>query len=342
MWDTGSYLMAVIAAKKIGLIQGEEFDGRISSALGALSKLPLFDKSLPNKAYNVSTLAMTDYGNTVTERGIGWSAIDIGRLLVPFNVLVWQYPQHGDLVKKVIGRWDVSKLSKGGQLYGAKLDKDAATQWVQEGRLGYEQYSAKSFGLMGMDATTAGNYLQEAAFVSIHGINIAYDRRIPRLFGAQNYVVSEPYFLDGLEYGWDSKSIELAWRVYMAQKLNYENTGKYTAVTEDHLDQAPYFIYNSVFNDGKKWSGVTESGEDASKYKMLSVKASFGWHALYDTTYTKELINAVKSLNDPARGWYAGLYDATNQPNKAVSMNTNAVVLESLAYILDGPFIRYK
>jgi hypothetical protein len=342
MWDTGSYLMAILSAKKIGLIEQKEFDNRIELALSSIARLPLFDKSLPNKAYDTNTLVMTDYANKPSQRGIGWSAVDLGRLLVPLNVLVWQHSQHADSVRKVLAAWNVGKLSKNGQLYGARVSSAGETQWVQEGRLGYEQYAAKSLGLMGLDVTIAGNYTQEAAYVDIHGINVAYDRRIPRLFGAQNFVVSEPYVLDGLEYGWDSQSRELSWRVYSAQQRNFENTGKLTAVTEDHLDQSPYFVYNTIYNDGKKWSSVTESGEDASKFRNLSVKASFGWYALHDSAYSKKLIDAVSVLNDPERGWYSGLYEESNKPNKAMSLNTNAVVLESLAYVLEGQFIRYK
>jgi Protein of unknown function (DUF3131) len=342
MWDTGSYLMAIIAAKRIGLIEQPEFDQRISLALTSIEKLPLFDKSLPNKAYNITTLGMTDYANNSSARGIGWSVIDIGRLLVPFNILVWQHSQHANEVKKILAQWNVQKLSQRGQLFGARVAKSGETEWIQEGRLGYEQYSAKSLGLMGLDITVANSYTQESAFVDVHGINVAFDRRTPSAFGAQNFVVSEPYVLDGLEYGWDSQSKELSWRIYSAQFKHFEKTGKLTAVTEDHLDQPPYFIYNTIYNDGKKWSGITENGDDASKFKNLSVKASFGWYALYDTPYTQKLISAVAKLNDPKRGWYAGLYDESNQPNKAMSMNTNAVILESLGFIINGPFINYK
>jgi Protein of unknown function (DUF3131) len=342
MWDIGSYLLAVISAQQLKLIDDAEFDRRIDTALVSLSKLELFDKQLPNKAYNINTLKMTDYTNKPSARGVGWSVIDVGRVLVPLNVLVWHYPQHTTAARKVIGSWNVANLSKHGELQGARVDKAGKTELVQEGRLGYEQYASKTFSLMGVDVTSSGNYTRQMAHVDVYGIKVAHDRRIPRLFGAQNFVISEPYVLDGLEFGWDSASRELAWRVYAAQQRRFERTGVLTAVTEDHIDQKPYFVYNTVFSDGKVWNAITEEGHDASAHRTLSVKAAFGWYALFGDAYSTKLVEAVSKLHDVERGWYGGQYEANGKPNKAITANTNAVVLESLAYIERGPFVRYQ
>jgi Protein of unknown function (DUF3131) len=341
MWDIGSYLLAVISAHQLQVIDAGEFDRRIDTALGSLGKMELFDKQLPNKAYNTQTLAMTDYANKPSPRGVGWSVIDVGRVLVPLNVLVWQYPQHTVAARKVIANWNVSKLSRDGELMGARLDKANKTELVQEGRLGYEQYASKTFSLMGVDVTTSGNYTRQMAHVDVYGIKVAHDRRIPRLFGAQNYVISEPYVLDGLEFGWDSASRELAWRVYAAQQRRFERTGVLTAVTEDHIDQKPYFVYNTVFSDGKVWNTITENGEDASAFRTLSVKAAFGWYALFGDAYSTKLVEAVAKLNDAERGWFGGQYEASGKTNQSLTANTNAVVLQSLAFIEKGPFVRY-
>jgi hypothetical protein len=342
MWDTGSYLMAVISARRLGLIEPREFDERIARALGSLQKLPLFEGKLPNKAYNSSTLQMTDYANQPTERGIGWSAIDIARLMVPLEVLVWQYPQHTDAVRTVLGRWNLSALQGEGEFVGARLDEQGRVELVQEGRLGYEQYAARAFSLVGHGATRASSYTQQLAWTDVDGVRVAHDRRTERETGAHNYVLSEPYVLDGLELGWDRDSGELAWRVLQAQQRRFEKTGQLTAVTEDHLDQKPYFAYNTVHANGRNWFTLSDKGEDLSDLRTLSVKAAFGWYALVDSDYTRRLVAGVAALNEPQRGWYAGLYERSGQPNKALTANTNAVVLESLAYIQEGRFVRVR
>jgi hypothetical protein len=341
MWDTGSYLLGLIAAERLGIVKRAEFDDRMGRALSALATMPLFDGMLPNKSYDTTTLAMTNYANQPVPRGIGWSVIDIGRLLVPFNIVVWRYPQHSAAVEKVMARWNVARLTRDGTLYGARVNPDGTTEYLQEGRYGYEQYAAKTFGLMGIDVTQSASYSQSLRFANVEGIAIPFDSRSAKAFGAQNYVVSENYVLDELEFGGDRVSRELGWRVYAAQARLAHRTGRAVAVTEDHLDRPPYFVYNTVYANGKAWNAITDTGADATAFKQLSVKAAFGWQAIYGDDYTRTLMAAVADLNDPARGWFAGRYDADGQPNRAISANTNAIVLESLVFIRDGRMLRY-
>lgn len=340
MWDTASYLMALISARRLDIITEEKFDERMSKILASLATIPLFDGKLPNKSYNTKTLEMADYANNKSERGIGWSALDIGRLLVPFNILVWHYPKHTEAVKKVTGAWRFDALLKDGVMMGATLNKAGETVYVQEGRLGYEQYASKSVGLLGLDVSNSLDYFNFLKYVSIFNIEVPTDSRDPDIFKAHNYVVSEPYILDGLEYGWDRTSEEFAYRVYAAQEQRFLRTGQLTAVSEDNLDQAPYFVYNTVFTDGKEWQTITDDGKDASKFRSISTKAAFGWHVLYNNDYTTKVLASVNKLNDPARGWYSGLYEADGKPNKSITANTNGIILESLCYKRFGPIVR--
>ena len=111
-------------------------------------------------------------------------------------------------------------------------------------------------------------------------------------------------------------------------------------MSEDNLDQAPYFVYNTVFTDGKEWNAITEDGTDASEFKTLSTKAAFGWHMLYETDYTKKLMDVAKTLYDPNKGWYSGLYEKTGKPNKSFTANTNGIILEALAYKQTGVLLK--
>ncbi len=340
MWDTGSYFMALISARRLGLIGDDEFDSRLSLGLQSLAKCPLFDGKLPNKSYNTMTLDMVDYNNHPTSRGIGWSAIDIGRLLVSFNIITWEYPAHTVEVRTVLDHWKLNDLARKGQLMGGVVGPSNNTLYVQEGRLGYEEYSAKSFSLIALDVTTALHYQTFLHYVNIYGVGIPTDSRSPEKFHAPNYVVSEPYILDGLEYGWDNFSREFAYRVYRAQEERYQHTKILTAVSEDNIDQAPYFVYNTVFTNGKAWNAITDTGVDASPFKSLSTKAVFGWYALYKSDYTSMLRKAIGEANDPDRGWFAGIYESTEKPNRAITANTNAIILESLCYQRFGPLMR--
>jgi len=338
LWDTSSYLMGLISAQRLAIISDTEFDSRMTQVLDSLVALPLFEGKLPNKSYNTISLKMVDYTNRETAQGIGWSAIDIGRLMVPINILVWHHPKFTPKVQAIVDQWDLAAMIKDGNLYGALREKKK-TQYLQEGRLGYEEYAAKSLQLMGFDVAEALDYQSWLKFIDIYGINIATDSRRPEEFTAHNYVVSEPYILDGIEFGWDQISQQFSNRLYAVQEARYKDTGILTAVSEDNIDQAPYFVYNTVFTGGKAWNAITENGDDASEFKSLSTKAAFGWHALYETEYTQKLMDVASTLHDPDKGWYSGLYEKTGKPNKALTANTNGIILESLAYKALGPLL---
>ncbi|MBK4735403.1 DUF3131 domain-containing protein [Noviherbaspirillum pedocola] len=336
MWDTASYLLALIAAQKIDVIDTAQFNARMDQALRSLARMPLYRDVLPNKSYDTSSLAMADYSGKPAPNGIGWSALDIGRLLVALDIVALQYPEHAEAVTRVVSRYDLPRVRSHGSLVGTSLAADGSARELQEGRLGYEQYAAAGYALYGIDMRDALDYRPHLSWVDVYGIHVPVDDRDPKEFGARNFVVSEPYVLDGLEFGWDSVTQELAWRVYRAQQERFRKTGVPTAVTEDHLDRAPYFAYNAVYSDGRAWNTITENGESLPELRTLSVKAAFGWHALYQSEYSTRLIDAVAGLNDPERGWYAGKYEAGGAPNRSLNANTNAVVLESLAYMAQG------
>ncbi|MEC4721903.1 DUF3131 domain-containing protein [Noviherbaspirillum sp. CPCC 100848] len=336
MWDTGSTMLALISAHRLDLLAEKEFDARMSKLLDSLAGMPLYDNLLPNKSYSTATLEMVDYTGKPAAQGIGWSAIDIGRMLVPLTIVAWNFPQHTEAARRVVGRWQLARMSRDGALVGVHETEGGKLELLQEGRLGYEQYAAKAAALLGTDAAEALDYKAQLEFADVYGIKVPHDRRDARTSGGHNYVVSEPYLLDGLEFGGDRISREFAWRVFRAQEERFRQTGKLTAVTEDHVDQAPYFVYNTVFSNGKTWNTLTEKGEDAGRLRSLSVKAAFGWHALYRNDYSGKLIKEVAALYDPQRGWYAGKYEEGGAANKALTANTNAVVLESLAYIAGG------
>ncbi|WP_455733376.1 DUF3131 domain-containing protein, partial [Burkholderia stabilis] len=340
MWDTASYLLALISAERLGLIDEAEFDRRMSAALDALARMPLFNGQLPNKSYDTRSLDMVDYTNRKVDGGIGWSAIDIGRLEVPFNILVWRYPRFADAVGKVTRRWSMQALARNGELVGAARAVDKIVL-QQEGRLGYEQYAARTLLLTGCDCAPAATWSPHLGFVDIYDIPIPTDTRDPARYGAQNYVLSEPYMLQGLEFGLDGTAREFAWRLLKVQRARYATTGQLTAVTEDHLDRAPYFAYNTVYSAGKAWATVTDTGADASAFRSVSTKAAFAWHALYRDDYTGKLMAFVRTANQPEKGWYAGIYEKSGQPNAVLNANTNGVILESLAYIERGPLLGF-
>ncbi|HLL55350.1 MAG TPA: DUF3131 domain-containing protein [Myxococcaceae bacterium] len=341
LWDLGSYAMGLLSAEVLGLVTPKDATERLSKLLDTLAKLPLVDGRLPNKAYQTVTLEMVDYNNNPVKDGLGWSAIDIARLGVPLNVILWRHPELTPKVKALFTAWKLDEAAVRGELQGANRGKDGALVYTQEGRLGYEQYAAKSLLLLGLDVSGSLDPRRHLAIQKVSDQPLAYDARMPaRHGGTHNAVLSEPYLLEGLEFGFDQNSLAMARALLKAQMNRAKELGKPVAVSEDNLDRAPYFVYNSALNGGVAWAAFTPDGADASAHRSLSTKAALGWAYLFDGPYSERLRTAAVETVEPKLGWYSGRYDADGALNKSLTANTNGIVLEVLAYKVQGPWLR--
>jgi hypothetical protein len=337
MWDLGNYLMALNSARWLNIIPQSEFDEKLNKFLTNVSSIKLFDGALPNKVYNAKTAEMVDYGNKPTPRGIGWSALDLARMLTAFHEIGICHPQYKDWLKGTVAKWQLAKSVKDEQLYGSMVKPDGTTMLVQEGRLGYEEYAARGYQLWGFKVPKALS-LKPFKLIDIYGLKIPVDTRDYQSTNANNYVVSESYILDGLEFGLQGEIGDHAARVLEAQKRRFQDTKQLTAVSEDNLDKAPYFIYNTVYSNGVPWAAITDENKPIPEFRSISTKAAFGWRYLYpNSEYAKQIFDAVKDLKDPKNnGFYAGLYEASKQPNTSLTGNTNGLILEILYYKARG------
>ena len=337
MWDQASYLLGAIAAERLGVIDAGELSWRMDQLLTSLGKISLFDGQLPNKAYHTRTLAMVDYANRPAPEGIGWSAIDIGRLLIAFRVLEERHPRYRDWIRGIVSKWNLDGMALNGELWGTQVE-DGETEYVQEGRLGYEQYAARGAALWGLDATSAISAARVMEWQEVSGVEIPTDMRVASSFGAITPILSEPYMLQGLEMGLNGEGAQLAERIYRAQEARWRETGQLTAVSEDHINQTPSFLYNSVFANGRDWAVVTEDGSFHPELRTVSLKASFAWDALYGTDYTAQLREELADLAT-SNGWHAGRYETGGEINDIRTLNTNGIVLEALHYKAFGPLL---
>lgn len=337
LWDMGNYLMALNAARWLNLIDQPDFDTRLNKFLSSLNNLKLFEDALPNKVYNAATAEIVDYANNPVEKGIGWSALDIGRILAAFHVIRTCHPQYNDWLQGIVTKWQIGRSLKDNQIFGAMVLPDKQTLLVQEGRLGYEEYAVRGYELWGFKAPKAVA-LEPFKFVDINGVQIPVDTRDFQSTNANNYVVSESYILDGIEFGLVGYLQDFATRVLEVQKRRFEATGQLTAVSEDNIDQAPYFLYNTVYSNGVPWATITEENKPYPQFRTLSSKAAFGWRYLFpNNIYAQKLFDATKDLRSPDNGgFYAGIYEETQQPNKALTGNTNGLIMEILYYKARG------
>ena len=353
MWDTASYISGLVSAYELGLIGKREFDGRAYKLIGTLRNLDLFRGEMPNKVYNTKTAAKVDYANKPGE--VGFSALDLGRLMVWMRILGERYPYLGTPIDNVLLRWNYCHvLDDKGRLFGASVDDKGVTKYLQEGRLGYAEYAAKGFGLWGFDAsgTIEGAPVD---YVDIYGVKVPTDRRDRRIFGTSNYVLTESYLLDGIELGWDVPEdrssppgvasqgwrAEFATRAYLAQQRRYELTGIVTARSEHQVEGAPYFVYDTVFADGYAWNTLDPSGNFQPDRAAIATKAALGMWALWNTPYTDVLFETIADLYTPEKGFDEGLYENGSGAIPLQTANNNGIVLAALLYKVQGPLLKY-
>jgi hypothetical protein len=331
LWDQSAAMAALVSAKELNLIPEAEFKTKMSRMLQTLAKLPLYKNELPNKVYNSRTLVPVNYGQLEKREEIGWSAIDVGRMALWLKIVGSRYPEFKQATETVWKSWNTKRLTKDGQMYGTKV-VNGKEEYNQEGRLGYESYAAYGLKLWGLDVSKALDVSANLEFVNLYGQGIPYDRRDAKTLGANNYVLSEPYFLDGIETGFQSLPKAYSDRLLAAQVARYQATKKLTALTEDNLDRPPYFVYNTLFVNGQPWATINDRGETHNNLRFISAKAAIGWYVIYQTDYTRQLFDFVNQNLRSDRGWYNGFYESLPEPNKALTANNNGIILESLLY----------
>lgn len=344
LWDTASYLAALVSAHELGLIDAAELDRRLRPLLATLAALDLFRGELPNKVYDTRTAAEVDYGNRPGE--IGFSALDIGRLLIWLRIVAQRFPAYADLVDAVVVRWNFCRaVDPCGTLYGATVGAGGRVEYLQEGRLGYEEYAARGFALWGF-CTERASRPEPWESIVVYGIEVPYDARHPHRFGAHNYVVTESWVLDGIELGWGAAlgaredwAVDFAEIVYRVQEERHRRTGMPTARTEHQLAGPPYFVYDTVYTDGYAWNTIAEDGTRVPWAAAVAVKAAVGMWALWETDYTALLLESVAGLEGEG-GFYEGFFESGAGTIETFTANNNGIVLEALLYRTEGVLLR--
>jgi hypothetical protein len=331
LWDIGSGLAMLYCAKELGLLPVAEYDRRIARALRTLRTMPMFDGVAYNKNYAAGSGKMVNRRDELSAKGYGWSATDLGRFLVWLRIIAQNDPQHAQEIQRVVDRLDMTRLVSDGYLRGEDLDRVGNRRTYQEGRIGYEQYAALGFALWGHPAANALALNANTVPVQVFGVPLLSDKR------GDDRLTSEPFILIGLELGWSSEIGDLARSVLEAQKQRYERTQVLTMVSEDAIAVAPhYFYYYSVYHNGKPFSlDVQTPGARVNGPRVVSTKATFGWHALLPDDYTWTAVQKIQRAKSSV-GWGSGIYERTLRSAGTQNVNTEAVVLESALYVLQG------
>jgi len=306
VWDIGSGLLALYSANQLGLLPDADYDQRMRRALQTLTETRLYDNAAFNKNYHTGDgrIAGRNGQEEETRDGYGWSALDLGRLLIALKVIAQNQPQYAGQAQAIVNRINFSRIvGTDGYLHGEDLGpRSGHPRTYQEGRLGYEQYSALGYAAWGHTPERAMR-LTNARPITVMGVPLLADTR------GGDLLTSEPFVMYGLEAGWTPELRDLAWRVLAAQEARYRQTGSVTIVNEDALNGPPYFLYYSVYADGKEFPvAPPEGAAPGPTPRTVSTKGAYGWHALLPSAYTWAAVQKVEGSRT-SRGWGAGVFE---------------------------------
>jgi hypothetical protein len=348
VWNIADTIAATIAAHHFKLIDDYRFDQRVSALLAFLNAMPLSSGKLPNRHYQTQKAELVDASGQIKDTG--WSAVDIGRLLIWLQILHSYAPQFGEYIDKAILRWHFCEvIDDCGRLYGSNKINDKELFLYPEMPIGYRDYALLGYASWGFKVTDKRDY--DPNFLArIYDLDIPYSSNDPRRTGSYHPVVSMPYILLGLEFNWDTvddnrssdKShtdpllSDIAKRIYQVQEARYQNERIFTARTDYQRNTDPYFVYDTIFAAGYAWNTVTPEGKFKPNLSLVSLRAGFGLWGLWKTAYTDQLMILLKQLYNPERGWLEGRYEKTAAYERNITASTNALILETLYYKTQG------
>ena len=337
VWDIASTLGAYYSAHQLGYIERAEYVRRSRAVLETMSRARMYHGIGYGRNYDYRTGDLMGHDQEPSENGTGFSAIDLGRLLVWLKIVAVDAPELADLASTVANRIDESRIIADGYLRGETVNDSGRVSEYQEGRIGYEQYSATGFALWGMTPENALSTEINLGSTMVLGVPVPTDtRRLDRL-------TSEPFILAGMEVGWSDDMRDMAWQTLAAQARRFEETGQVTIVSEDAIALAPnYFYYYCVYCSGEAFViNVHTPGLQLDEPRWISTKAAFAWHALLPSAYTWSGVQAVQPALDAENGWASGVFEGSGESTATFALNNSAVILEAAAYRrLGRPFLQ--
>lgn len=325
MWDTGSLILAYLSARSIGIIDEKEFDQRMRTVMAFLR----------NATFRWGQLSLPNYRTQIVGGGAvegGYDTTDTGRLLAALHIL--DKVTNGTYrAKEQVARWNIAATVNKGQPYDIKSSSRYEARCFN-----YIHYIARAYALWDIEIDTGFNQALEPGDA---GARQAFIDHV----AAVGPIASEPHTNEAVEFGHSQRSRILADALNAAQQQRYAETGRLTSVSETPIDKQPWFTYQGYNLDdhaGPRWpvdSVVTDrkwaTKDFAETYRMISSKAAYLWLAERGDDYTRKLRDFISSKAPSTNlGFYPGIYENSGRPPRIIDVNTNAAVLESIAFIL--------
>jgi len=326
MWDMGSLIMATVAARSIGIIDEANFDRRITGIKAFLKQATYTRKKVrvPNFRSRVDNAASVEDG---------YDATDTGRLFVALHVLEKFTGGKYDFAS-VVKDWTIADTIKKGvisDIKGGKYSPAHSNIYRYYVGRGYDLWSIGHAPVFAGETPDASPESRSAFLKTL---------------GEIGPIATEPSLAEIIELGPSPYASVIADVLGERQQKRYEETGKLTSVSETPIDRAPWFTYQGLdltregesawtvypYATDKKWDTPTF----ANYNRTINTKSAFLWYAVRPNSYTEKVWSFVRERAKSEQfGFHPGVYEATNTPPANIDLNTNATILEAIAYILN-------
>jgi hypothetical protein len=326
--DIAMTVSAYLSALALQFVEREDFLTDMRQLLNTLNGLPLYHQELFNREYDSRTGRMLDLSARSSALGSGWSAEDIGRLLLWLKALAQTTPDLAQAVESVVGRLRLQRLVAAGQLHSA-LHTGERELLQRDLRLGRQQMTAAALSLWGVVLPQMLGY-EDALLRNTDGIALPEDRR-------EGGTVSPEVFARGIiEFGGLDGCFESAARAALvAQHQLATRRGQPVMVADELLDRPPWFVQGQLTPVADAWK-VT--GFDQQPYPALatfSTKSAYLWSAI-DMAQATQSARTLADQTEPSdHGLHGGRY-LSGELNRALTLDTNASVLLALHHTLRG------
>ncbi|UWR39419.1 DUF3131 domain-containing protein [Sulfitobacter sp. W074] len=324
MWDVGSHIFALMAAVDLELISPKKFQ----SAIGRI---------LPNIAGRRSQGRLLPQGWIATDKfkwgNRNFDGCDAGRLLAALYNLDL-HPLVKERAAPTVARWDLKDIVQDGIVYSVENGVLETTF-----RSHCAHYAAWAFRTWGIEVKSPYEVFQGKSTPDGQMALLEVCGRIGPL-GA------EPLLMEALEFGMSPESAYLADVLLAAQIEEHKETGRLICVSEGPINNAPWFLYQGLQFDaqGRAWATDTVAGLDAHRTKAfrdehlsISSKAAYLWSAYKDHPFCDRLLTVVRAKAKTSSGFASSINQRTGEPSKTYSdINTNSVILQSIAHMLKG------
>jgi Protein of unknown function (DUF3131) len=334
--DFAHAIAGYISALSLQLIDKESFDTDMRQILSTLKELPFYNQEIFNREYDTRSGRLLDLSVKASTIGSGWAAGDIGRLLIWLKIVFNNFPDLKEDASAIVARLKLNRMVNGNELSSSYAYSNGE-QLIKNLRLGEEQYAAAGLALWGIILPESLNYTN-AKIIEIGKIRIPTDIRNDAYISPDIFAkgVIE---LGGLDGCFERASLD----ALDAQLQKGKESGRPLMVADENLDQAPWFVYGSLWMQDKFGFVGSYDKNARTDLATFSLKAAHLWIAVLPGVSTQLIKNFADEIDGTDRGMFAGRYNS-GALNTALTLETNALILESLAYSSKGKksFLRFE